>query len=96
MGKGGSSAAVKESKKARRESTALSKASLKAQDKQFRAWLASQEKQAAEMARLARQAPAASESSTDQAFAADEAVGFAALRPGFAKFPFPRPGGGLR
>lgn len=88
MGKGGSQAAVAESKKSRKQANAFNQRSLVAAKSQFDKTFRFQQAQAADMARLARVTPSGSDSTRDMASAADEIARAAGKRTSFSKFRF--------
>lgn len=88
MAKGGSGAAIAESKKARKQTNAFNRMSLKAQQAQFKQSMKFQQESLAATLAASRVAPMGSDSTRDQFSAADEISRQAARRTGISTFRF--------
>jgi hypothetical protein len=88
MGKGGSQAAIAESKKARRQTNRFNQQSLKSAQKQFKDSMKFQEASLAATLAASRVAPMGSDSTRDQFSAADEYARSAMRRTGISSYRF--------
>jgi hypothetical protein len=88
MGKGGSKAAIAESKKARQQTNAFNRMSLRSAQDQFKKSMKFQKESLAATLAASRVAPMGSDSTRDQYAAADEIARAAAKRTGISTFRF--------
>jgi hypothetical protein len=88
MAKGGSKAAIAESKKARKQTNAFNQRSLRSAQEQFKKSMRFQEQSLAATLQASRVAPLGSDSTRDQFSAADEIARAAMKRTGISTFRF--------